>query len=96
MLEEMQSSPIQYDEDCPPLTEEQLRKMVRVGRKNMWDRSGKTAPASDKEEHINTENPQNKNWDQFERATEMFSDDFMEDGRASQEASGVQENSSVP
>jgi len=32
MLEEMESSPIQYDEDCPPQTEEQLRQMVRVGK----------------------------------------------------------------
>lgn len=37
MLEEMESSPIQYDEDCPPQTEEQLRQMVRVERKNMSD-----------------------------------------------------------
>lgn len=28
--------------------------------------------------------PKNKKWDSFIKATELFSDDFMEDGRASQ------------
>lgn len=34
MIEEMNERPIQYDKDCPPQTEEQLREMVRAVNKN--------------------------------------------------------------
>lgn len=33
MLEELKERPIQFDKDCPELSEEELIKMVRVGRK---------------------------------------------------------------
>jgi len=33
MLEDMENSPIQFDKDCPPQTEEELSQMVCVGRK---------------------------------------------------------------
>ena len=41
-LEEMEASPIVYDEDCPPLTDEELSKMRRVSDIRKEERRKKT------------------------------------------------------
>lgn len=42
MLEKMENSPIVFDEDCPPLTEEQLKNFRRVSDFNREERKKQT------------------------------------------------------
>ena len=42
MLEEMETAPIEFDEDCPELTEEQLKSFKRVLTENRIDRNKQT------------------------------------------------------
>ena len=42
MLKEMEDSPIEFDEDCPELTEEQLKSFRRVSEENRIGRSKQT------------------------------------------------------
>ena len=42
MLEEMETAPIEFDEDCPELTEEQLKSFKRVLAENRIDRNKQT------------------------------------------------------
>lgn len=42
MLEELEARPIVYDEDCPPLTEEQLKNFRRVSEINKEERNKQT------------------------------------------------------
>lgn len=42
MLEEMEASPIEFDDDCPELTEEQLKSFKRVLAENRIDRNKQT------------------------------------------------------
>lgn len=42
MLEEMEAAPIEFDEDCPELTEEQLKTFKRVLAENRIDRNKQT------------------------------------------------------
>ena len=42
MLEDLKNRPIEYDEDCPPLTDEQLSRMYRVSEVNREERLKQT------------------------------------------------------
>ena len=42
MLEELEDRPIVYDDDCPPLTEEQLKSFRRVSEINKEERNKQT------------------------------------------------------
>lgn len=44
MLEEMDKAPIVYDEDCPPLTDEELDKMAAIVRKRNAERARANEP----------------------------------------------------
>ena len=45
MLEEMDKAPIVYDEDCPPLTDEELDKMAAIVRKRKAEQARANEPA---------------------------------------------------